>query len=146
MRFRSSEEMKMAEFDLTPMIDVVLLLIIFFMLSSQFARVNAKVLNLPSERGEAIPAAASSHETIVDIDADGVIWMNEKAIADSELDEAIREAGTDAEFVIRADRECMAERLNLVAMTLIRQQVRTWKLAVAGDGGGAGGAVGGGAP
>jgi biopolymer transport protein ExbD len=143
MRFQRSEEMKAAEFDLTPMIDVVLLLIIFFMLSSQFARVNAKAVNLPAESGETIEEGSSSHEVVVDIDAAGAISVLNRTIADAELEGAIRSAAANAsDFVIRADRACMTERLNLVATTLMKQQVRSWKLAVAGEGGGGGGAGG----
>jgi biopolymer transport protein ExbD len=134
MRFRKAEEMKAAEFDLTPMIDVVLLLIIFFMLSSQFARVNAKQVNLPSEPGESISEEAAPHEVVVDIDAKGVISVQDNAIADTDLESAFRSVSAEAsDFVVRADRDCAAERLNLVATALIRLHVRSWKLAVAGD-------------
>lgn len=140
MRFRRSEEMKAAEFDLTPMIDVVLLLIIFFMLSSQFARVNAKPLDLPSEPGEKIAEGTSSHEFVLDIDVSGAISIEGSPVADSELEGVVTAAiGNNADFVIRADRACMAERLNFVALTLVRLQVRSWKLAVAGEGGSSGG-------
>jgi biopolymer transport protein ExbD len=140
MRFSRSEEMKAAEFDLTPMIDVVLLLIIFFMLSSQFARINVKALSLPSEPGERVAEASTSHEVIIDIDADGAISVLDKPIGDAELEQALSSAGAgSADFVIRADRACLAERLNLVALTLVKLQVRSWKIAVAGEGGEAAG-------
>ena len=120
------------------MIDVVLLLIIFFMLSSQFARVNAKALNLPTEPGEKTEETAPN-EVIIDIDAQGAISILNQPIKDAELDAAIRSAGADtSEFLVRADKECLAERLNLVALTLIRLQVRSWKIGVAGGEGGGG--------
>lgn len=136
MRFSRSEEMKAAEFDLTPMIDVVLLLIIFFMLSSQFARINVKALDLPAEPGERVAEANTSHEVIIDIDAEGAISLLDKQIADEELESALASAKVEnADFVIRADRTCLAERLNLVALTLVKLQVRSWKIAVAGESG-----------
>jgi biopolymer transport protein ExbD len=142
MRLRSSEEVKAAEFDLTPMIDVVLLLIIFFMLSSQFARVNAKVVNLPTEVGEAASEDAAPHEVVIDIDAKGIVTLGNSEVTDAELEGAIRGAGGGAEFVVRADKDCMASRLNVVALALVRSQVRAWRLAVAGSGGGGGGGGG----
>lgn len=136
MRLRSPEEVKAAEFDLTPMIDVVLLLIIFFMLSSQFARVNAKPVDLPIEAGESVSEESAPHEVVIDIDAKGVVTIADRETADGELEGVIRAAGTGAEFVVRADKECMAVRLNVVALALVRAQVRAWRIAVAGSGGG----------
>lgn len=51
MRLNRPRELAEAPFDLTPMVDVVLLLIIFFMLSAQFAETFGSPMNLPGEKG-----------------------------------------------------------------------------------------------
>src|SRR5215475_2503474 len=51
MKLGRPKELREATFDLTPMIDVVLLLIIFFMLSSQFAQAQRAPMDLPKEQG-----------------------------------------------------------------------------------------------
>jgi biopolymer transport protein ExbD len=43
--------------DITPMIDVVFLLIIFFMTTAQYALLTRTELNLPKEKGESISAS-----------------------------------------------------------------------------------------
>jgi biopolymer transport protein ExbD len=50
-----------ATFDLTAMIDVVLLLIIFFMLTSQFAATDRAAVELPAQKG--LEAAAATKGT-----------------------------------------------------------------------------------
>jgi biopolymer transport protein ExbD len=145
MKFRQLPVMKEATFDLTPMIDVVLLLIIFFMLSSQFARVQAKELDLPREAGEEVPAEAPT-EIIIDIDGKGVVWIDDREIPDADLEAAIRgtvrssDNEAAVEILVRADREAGADRLNQVALTLMRLNVRSWRIGAAGGAAESGGA------
>ncbi|MEE8153357.1 MAG: biopolymer transporter ExbD, partial [Phycisphaerales bacterium] len=57
MRFVTARERKRTlDIEVTPMIDVVFLLIIFFMTTAQFARMTRAELALPLELGEQDPA------------------------------------------------------------------------------------------
>lgn len=60
-----------ASFDLTPMIDVILLLIIFFMLSSQFATSELRPVDLPHQEGAAPPSESASAKLVIDVDRAG---------------------------------------------------------------------------
>lgn len=136
-----------ATFDLTPMIDVVLLLIIFFMLSSQFQQILAKPMDLPREAGERSPATASS-AIIVSIERDGAMALADgRAVSGDDLVRLVKDAelqrrtgsraggtpGEAVELVIRAHRESPALYVNKLAGLLARNGIRTWKLATAGD-------------
>src|ERR1043165_299487 len=70
MRFGKSRVPSEASFDLTPMIDVILLLIIFFTLTSQFATTQQRPMDLPKEKGEKSPEKASA-SLVIDLDKDG---------------------------------------------------------------------------
>lgn len=154
MKFNRHSEAKEAEFDLTAMIDVVLLLIIFFMLSAQFARVQLRPVDLPQQPGEpASPAApALDQALIVDMAADGklsVIDLGEVSpeqlagiVEKHKLSSGGRADGL--EVLIRADRTCAALHLNRLAGVLGRAGVKNWKLATTGGGSGAGAAGAGG--
>lgn len=135
-----------ATFDLTPLIDVVLLLIIFFMLSSQFQQSMAKPMDLPREAGERSPATARS-AIIVSIERDGAMTLVDgRAVSGDELVRLAKEAETQrrtggtggaaseaVELVIRAHRDAPALYVNKLAGLLARNGIRTWKLATAGD-------------
>jgi biopolymer transport protein ExbD len=129
-----------AGFDLTAMIDVVLLLIIFFMLSSQFAQSQARPMDLPRERGEATQPPAPT-AIIVDIAKDGTMSvLSGQAVSGDELVKMVKQAeakhnGTPGavELVIRADRGTPSLYVNKLAGLLARSGIRAWKLATAGD-------------
>ena len=73
-----------ASFDLTPMIDVIFLLIIFFMLSSQFASTEARPVDLPREPGMETVATEAEVKLLIDIDREGAYSvMGEPATLES---------------------------------------------------------------
>lgn len=126
-----------AGFDLTPMIDVVLLLIIFFVLSAQFAQAIRKPLSLPSEAGEA-PSELKPTTLILDIDERGDLWTGGvkldlegfKATMRSQVKLVGGPEGVD--LIVRASRDARSEHVNKVARVLSEMNVRSWKLATAG--------------
>lgn len=128
-----------AGFDLTPMIDVVLLLIIFFVLSAQFAQAVRKPLDLPAEPGVR-EGDVGPTTLLLDIDRAGDMFTGGTRV---DLDafrvtmkSHIKHVGSvdRVETIIRADRGTPAAHLNKVARVLSELGVRNWKLATAGDG------------
>lgn len=126
-----------AGFDLTPMIDVVLLLIIFFVLSAQFAQAIRKPLSLPSERGEA-PGELLPTTLILDVDERGDMWTGGTRLDLEGLRATMRSqvkltGGADrVDVIVRAARDARSEHVNKVARVLTELNVRSWKLATAG--------------
>ncbi|MEX1667757.1 ExbD/TolR family protein [Zhongshania guokunii] len=93
--------------NLTPLIDVVFLLLIFFMVSTTFTKESRLNLELPSAQGE--PARQENKVLEVVIDASGHYRVNEQALLDHTVESlmaAMRElAGSDSELpvIITAD-------------------------------------------
>lgn len=93
--------------NLTPLIDVVFLLLIFFMVSTTFTKESRLNLELPSAEGEAAPQDAKGLEVV--IDAQGHYRLNEKSVLDHSVEglmAAMREiAGQETELpvIITAD-------------------------------------------
>jgi biopolymer transport protein ExbD len=86
MKFRHLNK-KSASFDLTPLIDVVFLLLIFFMLTTTFVNLENRVkVNLPS--GD-FAAAESSENLIVTITENNTIYFNGKLIDPLKLTESV---------------------------------------------------------
>ncbi|SFR48392.1 biopolymer transport protein ExbD [Marinobacter daqiaonensis] len=93
--------------DLTPLIDVVFLLLIFFMVSTTFTRESHLNIQLPEARGEAAETEVSEIDVVVN--ADGHYIVNDRSLVNNQrktLEQAIREASggeTGVPFIITAD-------------------------------------------
>ena len=137
MRARHDNMVEEAAFDLTPMIDVVMLLIVFFMLTAQFAATMRSPLDLPRQAGEALP---ESRETLVieltrtgeyRIESDEVSRDRLMQVVAADLKQA---RGSGLDIVVRADRACSARHLNTLAAELSRLGVRSWRVSTSGEG------------
>jgi biopolymer transport protein ExbD len=130
--------------DLTPMIDVVLQLIIFFMLTSSFGDLRRTEIDLPREPGEQA-GARREPALIIDITGDGRTLVDSREVSITELERLARSglAGAgDAEpfdVLIRPDRNAPAAHLDRVLNRLAATGVDRWKLGTVDpgrDGGG----------
>lgn len=104
--------------DLTPLIDVVFLLLIFFMVSATFTRESHLDIQLPEARGEAVETEVQLIDVV--ISAEGLYVVNDRTLVNNRrntLEQAIQEvsqgdrglpfiitadARTPHEFVVRA--------------------------------------------
>ena len=107
-RRRSSSE---AEFDISPLIDVVFILLIFFMVSTTFV----KDMQLDIERpGAASATSAASDVPRVAIDSSGKVHVEGVPVRPWMLQSRVRDllAGAEADTVlVVTDRRVAAERL-----------------------------------
>lgn len=131
-----------AGFDLTSMIDVVLLLIIFFMASAQFAKTLRSPVDLPKEKGDQL--AQHVEQTIfIDVRSDGTyLLMGEDVqlerliqLVVSDLKRRQTDSEASIEVVVRADKLALGRYLNALAGALTVAGIRDWKLAVSSEGG-----------
>jgi biopolymer transport protein ExbD len=76
---------ELPDINLTPLIDVVFLLLIFFMVSTTFKEDSRIQIRLPEAQGEEVPAEEPESLTIV-IDATGTFYVNDRQVVDQELD------------------------------------------------------------
>jgi biopolymer transport protein ExbD len=125
--------------DMTPMIDVTLQLIIFFMFTSQFVEGSRTPLDLPPQLGAALQDGQTP-ALVVDVLADGTLIVDGKKLATTglgqQVQQAIMRAGGQADRVrvlVRADRLARSNDINIVARTLAAFGVRGWQLGTAGD-------------
>lgn len=88
MKFSQATK-KSLNFDITPLIDVVFLLLIFFMLTTTFINVESGVkVDLPT--GD-FAAVEERQNIVVSITENNVIYLNNKLIDPTKMSERIRE-------------------------------------------------------
>jgi biopolymer transport protein ExbD len=75
---------EMVEVNLTPLIDVVFMLLIFFMVSTTFTKENHLSIDLPEASAEQQPVATNRLEII--ITATGSYSINDKSLINNQLD------------------------------------------------------------
>lgn len=122
--------------DMTPMIDIVFLLLIFFLTTAQLARESRAELDLPDERGEE-SSQVERAGLIVNVLADGSLLLGDNPIDIRELEDialgqvlgARDEKGRLVRPLVRADRNAPAERLNAVFNALRRAGTPSVRLA-----------------
>ncbi|MDA1007928.1 MAG: biopolymer transporter ExbD [Planctomycetota bacterium] len=106
--------------DLTPMVDVVFLLLIFFLTTTQMAQAARTRVELPHEAGEKSEQRSMS-ALVVNVDETGGFIVLEDAVSPAELTNMAEEAAImspTAIPIVRADLRAPSERLNQVANIL----------------------------
>ncbi len=92
-----------AALPLTALIDVIFLVVIFFMINAAFAVTSQIPVELPDEPGDAI---SGSRAVVVTIDAAGLIYVNEQPVYVEELVDVLgarREQDPDLAVFVSAD-------------------------------------------
>ena len=103
--------------DLTPMIDVVFLLLIFFLVSSVFKKDElALLLNLPNT--ENYDKTVQKHEITIELNSEEIA-LNGEIISFEELDTKLLPIkGLKDPIIIRIDKKVIYERVSLLFDTL----------------------------
>ncbi|HTY44960.1 MAG TPA: biopolymer transporter ExbD [Patescibacteria group bacterium] len=104
MRFKRHVELEhgLKQIDIAPLIDMVFLLLIFFMLTSSFVMQPGIAIHLP----KAVTSEVVKYDNIdIAISAENVIYVNGKAMTAQELEGLLRQvAKRDVSVLIKADK------------------------------------------
>ena len=95
----------MAEINVTPMVDVMLVLLIIFMVTAPLIQQGVKV-NLPEAK--AAPVEAQDKKLVLSIDATKRVFIGEAEVALEELEVKLKanaKAQADKEIYLHADRD-----------------------------------------
>lgn len=119
--------------DLTPMIDVVFQLIIFFMLTSQLGDLRRTEIDLPREKGTEQREDRQA-AMIVDIGLGGVYYVESRATTLNEIHRlavsGLNSSGSGEVFdvLIRPDQNAPAAYLDRLLSSLTDAGVTRWKM------------------
>jgi biopolymer transport protein ExbD len=123
------------EINITPLIDIVFLLIIFSMVLSQFAKLQAAKLQLPEAHKGADSAAPVGGRVVVNVLDDSVVLVSARRQTAESLDALLadraRRAGPDAvSVVIRADRRAPWRAASQILQACAARGIARVKVAV----------------
>ncbi len=105
MKFKEKKNDKTLEVNLTPLIDVVFLLLIFFMVSTSFVFTNSLKVNLPKAKGDTVDIKKNINVVITKNDK---ISIDGKVVAKSRLFEKLRilhQKHPKATVILQADAD-----------------------------------------
>ncbi len=113
-----------ASLSITPLIDVVFLLLIFFLVSSRFSEEERELdLNLPSVT-EALPASMQPNELVVNINSEGRFFVDGRFRETDEVEQILRTAQANNPLtqtvVIRGDKQAAWEQV-AIAISLCKK-------------------------
>ena len=106
---------------LTPLIDVVFLLVVFFMVTTSFIKIESIELNLPAV-GKKDKGRVSSAKTtdavldsilVIDIEHSGRTYVNQQAVEQHALERTLRSAkkGKKQKFLVRVGTRVSVQQL-----------------------------------
>lgn len=107
----SREGSLMAEINVTPFVDVMLVLLIIFMVTAPLMTTGVE-MDLP--RAEAPPLDAAQEQLVLSVTADEVYYINETKLTYDELQtklKAIAESNPDQPVFVRADGKLPYEKV-----------------------------------
>ena len=119
-------------FDLTPMIDCVFQLLIFFLVATKFAEEERELeISLP-EASEAQPITLRPREMFINIARDGRYFVTGKVIPLNELEQVLKAAWVNnpgrASVIIRADERCNWKHVVAAMNACTKAKIRDYRI------------------
>ena len=135
MRFNNAKQSRPMQLNMTSMIDIVFLLIIFFMIVSQISETNKEQIELPALSAE---LEQQSAKMTVNINADSEVIVSGESISTNQLQAMVTQelaevdGNTNRLFVtLRVDRNALTDRANEVMEILNGDGIPGVRVAVA---------------
>lgn len=107
MLLSKSTSVPAAAIDLAPVIDIVFLLLIFFLAATTFRQAERELAIVLPQTDAALPLTAALREIVINIDADGGVVVTGRRLAEGELAALIAAAlrvNPEQRVSVRADR------------------------------------------
>lgn len=132
MNFRASQKTESMGFQLTPMMDVVFLLLCFFVTSQVFSQWETEIdITLPTAQTGQTPQRLPG-EIIINVRADGATLINGRALAEPELAETLKRLAQQfpgQPVLLRADKTTAYE--HVIRVLDLCRQADIWNISFA---------------
>ncbi|ACD82879.1 ExbD/TolR family protein [Candidatus Methylacidiphilum infernorum] len=132
MNFRKRVATEQIGLQLAPMIDVILFLLSFFLLTWNLARYEADLeVKIPKAKNGELPKRLPG-EVIINITKDGQVNLNRRVVSAQELEEIIKgviQQYPDQAIIIRADEDTSYKEV--IKVLDVCRGVNAWNIAFA---------------
>lgn len=128
-RFTEPEEE--GQIDMTPMLDIVFIMLIFFVVTASFVKESGIDVNRPEAETAVMQDKAN---ILVAIDADGSIWINRRRVDAGQLRaniERLHAENPQGSVVIQADEQAVTKQL--VAVMDAARQAGVYNVSIAAE-------------
>lgn len=116
--------------NLTPMIDVVFQLLLFFLVASKFADEEREIEVTLPQASEARPITAKPKELFVNVDSRGQLFVSGRVVTEPELDGILRQAAANnpgrQSVIIRADKRVPFQHVVVVMNSCNKAGIRDY--------------------
>jgi biopolymer transport protein ExbD len=126
MNFSNNDDVQ-HEFQIAPMIDIVFLLLVFFVVSYAMAQMERELaINLP-ESEKASASTSRINQIVVNVSVSGEVIVNKRKMSCSQLEERLERIasfGDAPAVIIRADADCRHRYVVRVMDTCAKAKVK----------------------
>jgi len=139
MHIPHKKKLRITELNMTPMIDVVFLLITFFMVVTEITRQDdIEDLELPDIKASKPDDNPDPERLVLNILKNGTVYVGGAALSDRELEDILwREAKrtrdehgiSDRVVLVKADRRVEFKHIRKVIMFCVKKNIKIWRLA-----------------
>ncbi len=136
MAVKLKQGQALAALSLTPLIDVVFLLLIFFLVATRFEQEDRELDVVLPSASEAKPMTVQPQELFVNIDHDGKVFVGGKVLDEQELLRLLQETAVNKvgqSVIIRADKRVQFSYVALVMNLCNRAGIFDYTVATQGD-------------
>ncbi len=112
MNYRNSRVRRTPRIDIVPLVDVLMVLIVFFLVTMQFR--NLRALNVRMPKIETAGSNLLSNEIVLSVDREGSFFINDREVLESELVQALTVSASMAnkpKALIVADEDVPLKRV-----------------------------------
>ena len=123
---------------ITPLIDIVFLLLIFFLVATRFAEEDRELDVVLPSASEAQPLVVKPKELFVNVDKDGVYFVGGQHMGAAGLEKVLLQAvannPANQSVIIRADRRCEFQAVVTVMNLCNKARIFDYRLSTANEG------------
>jgi len=124
---------------LTPLIDVVFLLLIFFLVATRFAQEDRELDVMLPAASEARPLTVQPKEMFINVDSRGRYFVDGKTLNGDEVENVLEQAIVDnpvnQSVIIRADKRVQLDSVVFVMNACNKVGIFDYSLTIQGEGG-----------
>ncbi|MBU1213660.1 MAG: biopolymer transporter ExbD [Gammaproteobacteria bacterium] len=123
----SSEDNMMSEINVTPLVDVMLVLLVVFIITAPLLAPQSLKINLP--KTDAVQQKDKPQQVSLVVDAQGNIEMDKQSLNDSELAGMLRSRAADPQFQLQIEADNAVPYGRVAALMALAQKAGVAKLS-----------------